>query len=400
MHLVEKEFVKFMNKNKSLNFKQLNIAYSGGVDSEVLLFLASKYFTTQVLALHVNHGISNNAIAWENNCLNNAKKYNVDIKVAHFQLANEKSNLEEKARILRYGFFEDNMTKDTALLTGHHMDDQAETFFLRLMRGSGVDGLGAMRPVRDFSKGKLIRPFLTVTKDDLIDFALKHDLTWVEDESNKDTHYDRNFIRNEVMPLLKTRWKKASHLISRSAMHCQEASISLEEKNQKELLEITIDNNKLDRNKFKSFTKEKQISFLRLWIKKQSNVSLDLKVLHVILSEVIYSHSDSNACYQSKDFFIRVFKDKIYFIKKEQKIDFIVSNSLYEVKKSDKRIENKILINGVNKKIKDVLKEKNIPYWERNEYSLFFNKENQLVAVGDIFSDYFNNDFVVEKKYI
>lgn len=113
--------------------------------------------------------------------------------------------LEDKARIARYGAFAEIMNKQTTLVTGHHIDDQVETLFLNLMRGAGLDGLSAMPSIKTFSSGFHSRPFLNISKEDLKAYAIENNISWVEDESNNDSVYDRNFIRNEVMPLIKTR---------------------------------------------------------------------------------------------------------------------------------------------------------------------------------------------------
>ena len=400
MHIVEKEFVTFMEKAMTeFDFKNLNVAFSGGVDSVVLLYLFNKYYNDKTCALHVNHGISKNALDWETKCINSAKSYGVEIKVAHFHLAEEKSNLEEKARLLRYGFFEDNMNSQSALITGHHMDDQAETFFLRLMRGAGIEGLSGMRPIRDFSTGKFLRPLLTVTKDDIIDFAQFHNLTWVEDESNKDCHYDRNFIRNQIMPLLKTRWNKASSLISRSASHCQKATDIVITDTVNEINDISLSDTQLDKSLFLNKTKEKQLNILRYWIKLKSNgILLDSKPLSVIIDEVISSKNDSSACYEGQTFFIRIYKNRICFLYKNETFEFNVLNDS-TIRKEDNRVVSKILINGVNKKIKNVLKENDVPYWDRSKYSLFFNNDDQLVSVGSIFSDFASDTLIIEKNF-
>ncbi|TBT52011.1 tRNA lysidine(34) synthetase TilS [Vibrio parahaemolyticus] len=202
---------------------QINIALSGGVDSIVLAHAASRVSHESLYCLHVNHGISDNAKKWESFCFEFCKQIGAKFKSKQFHLKGV-NNLESVARDCRYEFFIENLSDGDVLLTAHHMDDQAETFLLRLMRGAGVDGLASMRPTRDLGNGILARPLLGYSKDELMAYAKENDLKWVEDESNQSSDYDRNFLRNEVLPLLRTRWGNASSSISKSASLCQLAS--------------------------------------------------------------------------------------------------------------------------------------------------------------------------------
>lgn len=389
MHIVEKEFKEFVESYKDIN--DFYVAYSGGVDSQVLLYLSNKYIKSNTIALHVNHGISSNAKEWENFCSNTSKKYNISIKTANFQLKEEKSNLEEKARELRYGFFEENVKENSALMTGHHLDDQAETFMLRLMRGAGVDGLSSMQPERSFNGGKLIRPLLNVSKEEIIDFANSVNLKWVEDESNKDVHYDRNFIRNEVMPLLRTRWNHANKAIARSATHCQKAKKQSDIISAENLESVSINENEIDSIKLMKFNNEEQKNVIRAWLKSKNLKMPDEKALNVLISEVVTSRKDSKACFTGKDYEIKKSFNTIYFVKKNQDIIFKINEDSCQV--SMTKTNEKMLYKGKVKKLKVILKEEKIPEWERDFYPVYKIKD-VVVAVGNIYSDGVEHLFV------
>lgn len=395
MHIVEKEFKDFINgfKNKEHFF----VAYSGGVDSQVLLYLSNKYIKDKTTALHVNHGISDNAQTWTSFCEKTSKKYGIVIKNAFFKLKEEKANLEEKARELRYDFFKDNVKSNQVLMTGHHLDDQAETFILRLMRGSGVDGLASMQPVRPFHSGELIRPLLNVSKEDIIDFANSVNLEWVEDESNKDTHYDRNFIRNEVMPLLRTRWNHANKAIARSAKHCQKHKEKQEKNSKKELTKVlNKNNNQIDVLKLIKYSFEEQKSIVREWLKSKDIKMPDEKALNSLINEVVTAKSDTNACFEGKTYQIRKSFNNLFFVEKNKKVCFnLVSETKVQISfdKSNKRM----LYKGQMKKLKVILKEEKVPNWEREYYPIYLEGDN-ILSLGDIKSD-FSSDIIVKKYY-
>ncbi len=376
MHIVEKEFKESIG---DLNNDHYFIAYSGGVDSQVLLHLAAKYLPNKVTALHVNHGISDNAFAWENACKETAESLSVTFDVARFDLKNKKSNLEEVARKLRYDFFEKAMSDNDVILTGHHLDDQAETFMLRLMRGSGVDGLASMSSIRPLNKGFLARPLLNVTKEEIYDYALKEKLSWVEDESNKSSDYDRNFIRNEVLPLLKTRWGKASHSIARSAKHCEETKEATREKSE-ELLKTVLVDDCLDVKKIELLEDKEQKMVVRSWLKNNNLLMPSEKNLDVILKEVIFSRSGSKSCFKMQNYEMKKSFDKVYLIFDGLTPEFgIVDNCLVETNVSKLKMQYK----GTLRTFKYIMKAEKIPYWERSHYFASMNG-SEVMAFGDI----------------
>lgn len=383
MHIVEKSFVSFI---ESVEFKKINtvfIAYSGGVDSQVLLYLASKYLSNEIVGLHVNHGISENATKWENFCKETATKLSVGFSAAHFELADQHSNLEEVARQCRHGFFEENVKEKDVILTGHHLDDQTETFMLRLMRGSGVDGLSAMQQIRDYGKGKLMRPLLEVSKEDIKDFAVENQLEWVEDESNKSSDYDRNFIRNEVMPLLKSRWEKANYAIARSASHCQDTKKELDKITETDLNKVRTSENALHAGLLSEYSYDAQKRMVRLWLSKSNLKMPTAKNLNVILRQVIQSKSDSNGVFKTKEYELRKSFGFIYLVmmdEPELKFEPVDGCELVDVNP-----EMRLRYKGTNRNFKYVMKYERVPYWLRDKYKASVcKKTGEIKAFGDI----------------
>ncbi len=210
----------------------VRVAYSGGVDSHVLLYAVCELRQSgpwAVSAIHVNHGLHPQALAWEDHCLAVCQRLGVVCTVEHLKVrAIGTEGLEAAARRLRYATFARHIGVGEALLTAHHLDDQAETVLLQLLRGAGVRGLAAMPGVMDFSNGTLVRPLLGFARAELLTYAQRHRLQWIEDTSNRDLGRSRNFIRHQVLPLLEQRWPQAKRVIARAGRHAAEASALLD----------------------------------------------------------------------------------------------------------------------------------------------------------------------------
>lgn len=204
-------------------------AFSGGLDSTVLLHLL-KTAALPVKALHVNHQLQPAAGRWVEHCRSVSAQLGVPIYVMDVRIdPNDPSGPEAAARSARYSAFRSVMKPGDCLATAHHQDDQAETVLLRLMRGAGVAGLAAMRPVTEFPPGLLWRPLLHRTRADLRRHAERRQLPWVEDPHNLDPRYSRSFLRSEIFPRLQQRWPQAVEQLARTAEHCADAVELLDE---------------------------------------------------------------------------------------------------------------------------------------------------------------------------
>lgn len=205
-------------------YSQLIIGYSGGLDSTVLLHALNTILElkTKLIAVHINHGISPNANSWQQHCAQWCQQHNIAY-IAKTVTFDSSSNIEEHARQARYEVFSSLFPKNACLLLGHHQDDQAETILLQLF---------LRYRHRWFSRNERIKPMairnnsqtiITLFAQQLEHYAKTHQLTWIEDESNQDTRYVRNYLRHEVMPTIAQKWPAAVENMSRSAMHCQQA---------------------------------------------------------------------------------------------------------------------------------------------------------------------------------
>jgi tRNA(Ile)-lysidine synthase len=208
------------------------VAFSGGLDSTVLLHLLARLREVHALpplsAIHIHHGLQGVADSWVGLCHAQCEALDIPLQVRHVRVG-EGASLERAAREARYAAFAELLGVGEVLLTAQHQDDQAETLLLRLLRGAGVRGLAAMPVVRPLAAGQLLRPLLGVTRAELEGWARREQLAWIEDPSNLDIRLSRNFLRHEVLPRLAQHWPAAGAVLARDAEQLAEAAVLLDE---------------------------------------------------------------------------------------------------------------------------------------------------------------------------
>ncbi len=204
------------------------IAYSGGLDSTVLLHLLASQrdaLPAPLAAVHIHHGLQAHADGWLDHCMAQCTALAVPCQALRVSVARDSGEgLEAAARRARYRAIAGVMAPGDMLLTAHHQDDQAETLLLQLLRGSGVAGLAAMAPRKPFASGWHARPLLDFSRVQLHAYAEAKQLQWIDDPSNFDTSLARNQLRQKVMPLLHEHTPAVAATLSRSARHCAEAT--------------------------------------------------------------------------------------------------------------------------------------------------------------------------------
>lgn len=214
------------------------VAFSGGLDSTVLLHvlarLADRHELPVIRAIHVHHGLQAVADDWPAHCQVVCDELGIALKVVQVQVE-PGASVEQAARAARYQAFSSCLGEGELLLTGQHRDDQAETVLFRLLRGAGVRGLAAMPVERPLGGGRLVRPLLGVSRETLETYATSNALAWVEDPSNQQYAHTRNYLRHEVLPLLRQRWPQAASALARTAAHMAEAQQLLDELAQQDL---------------------------------------------------------------------------------------------------------------------------------------------------------------------
>ncbi len=212
----------------------LLVGLSGGLDSTVLLHALAADAAVRargLRAIHVRHDLQPAAAAWAQHCVEFCAAMQVALQVVpvHVRLGSG-LGLEGAAREARHAAFAAALAPAEVLVLAHHRDDQAETVLLRLLRASGSGGLAAMRGSRLFAQGRLWRPLLELPRAALLGYAQAHELRWIDDPSNADAAFDRNFLRHRVLPVLRTRWPGADAALARSAaLLAEDAALLAEE---------------------------------------------------------------------------------------------------------------------------------------------------------------------------
>ncbi len=301
------------------------IGFSGGVDSRVLLRLAALYRAQrpdlELLAVHVHHGLSLHADQWLEQCRSWANEEQIPFVAEHVSLDLESGDsVEQLARNARYQALASHIHPGDVLLTGQHLDDQTETFLLALKRGSGPKGLSSMAQCALFGGGELLRPLLDVTRGDIEHFAHAQQLTWLEDDSNQDTRFDRNFLRHKVVPVISERWPSFNKAVRRSARLCAKQEQLLAELLKPELEACLNSFQGVEIDKLSRCSELKRDQLLRMWLDAQTSVLPSETQLQQLWNDVALAKSDANPNLVLAFGSIRRFKSHLYWVTPQQDI--------------------------------------------------------------------------------
>ncbi len=327
------------------------IAYSGGVDSHVLLHLCSQLknspagFEQSFSAVYIDHGLSSHSKKWGKHCQHICFELDIPLTIIEVDAAPKNGQSPEaSARTARYQAYGQLLDDNECLLTAQHLDDQAETLLLQLLRGSGTKGLSAMPRVKPFSKGYLCRPILDYRKLDILDYAKQHQLQWIEDESNEDERFDRNYLRQTVLPILEKRWPAAKESFAKSAEVLAESQLLLDSVAESDIQKLYYVNTEgvleadkllleptLELLSYAPENEQKTLfsydvsirqeyarlnNLLRHWININYLPMPSKKILEQIVHSVIYAREDAMPLVSwSRDAFhceVRRYRDKLY----------------------------------------------------------------------------------------
>jgi len=216
------------------------VAFSGGIDSTVLAHLLVKQRRKlgRLRLAHVDHSLQPASAAWSRHCARMARQWDVPFLSLKADIRRGKESPEAAARDARYELLVGAMERGEVLVTAQHRDDQAETLLLQLMRGAGIAGLAAMPSIASFGPGFLARPLLGVSRREIEILARQAKLSWIEDPSNADTRFSRNFLRQRLMPLMREHWPGVDKALARTATHMAEAASALQERAAEDLARL------------------------------------------------------------------------------------------------------------------------------------------------------------------
>lgn len=242
------------------------VAYSGGLDSTVLLHALLRAKVARVEAVHVHHGLQAAAEDWVAHCARHCRAWRVPLHVQRVDVIEAGQGMEAAAREARYRALRTQMHAGEIVALAHHRDDQAETVLLRLLRGTGLSGLAAMRPLQPFANGQLWRPWLDTPRRELLAYAQRHGLEWIEDPQNQGSEFARSFLRGEILPRLVRHWPAAARNLARAAELAAESSELLREVASADLVEIGEPHGPLPIPALRALTAARRHNLLRAWI--------------------------------------------------------------------------------------------------------------------------------------
>jgi tRNA(Ile)-lysidine synthase len=295
------------------------LAYSGGIDSRVLLHLLSlRSQQFEIMPWHVNHGLQDIAAEMEAFCRASASLYGFKIKLSHLNLDAQGSNIEARARYARYALFEQFLGQNDCLLTAHHADDQAETFLLNSLRGSGSAGLRGIARARDIGRSYLLRPLLEISRQEIADYAAQQALEWHDDPSNSSQRFNRNYLRNQVMPLIKKRWPGYLESI-RSVVSIQaEIQDTLDELAEQDYQQARLNKSlasdaPLSCGVLRELSRSRQKNLIRYWLKHFGYPGLPQARLNELVGQLNASR-DAMPLIAATDYDIRLYDQSLFVV--------------------------------------------------------------------------------------
>jgi tRNA(Ile)-lysidine synthase len=311
-----------------LSATHIIVAYSGGVDSHVLLHalhLARQHANLdfQLSAIHIHHGLSQHADQWQAHCQQVCTRLDITFQTANVSVAAlPRQSLEAQAREARYNKLVELAPVNCQVLLAQHQDDQLETFLLQLKRGAGPKGLSAMnrewvinsRLQPDKQVG-FYRPLLDTTQQAILDYAQQHNLKWCEDESNQNTDFERNFLRHDVLPILQHRWPEISRSVARSSALCAKQQVLLDEICDNKLKFIQASANSLYLTELKLLSTSWLHQLVRYWLSELSIQSPSLTVLNQLRPEVLDAAEDATPILQWNGWQFRRFDQQLFVIR-------------------------------------------------------------------------------------
>jgi tRNA(Ile)-lysidine synthase len=396
------------------------VALSGGLDSTVLLhaLAASRAARERGLrAVHVDHGLNADSAMWARQCADFAKQIGVPLETRTVDIARTPGlGLEATARRARYGAIEEMLHAGEILALAHHRDDQAETVLLKLLRGAGPEGLGAMRTLRRLGRGFAWRPLLTLPRASLRGYAEEHKLVWIEDPSNADFSLDRNFLRIEVLPRIARRWPEAEASIAQSAQWARAAADFIDDEAERALAQVQgLDPATLRFREWLALPDALRDPVLRRWLRSIALPEPTQFQVAELVRQLGEAGEDRQPCVRWPGVEVRRYRDLLHalaplqFAPLDWTAEFTgealvlpaeigvlrlvaLTNEAVPPRLSKpafvrfRRGGENLRLSGTafTRELRDLLQEAGIPPWQRSRLPLVFGADGELLAVADL----------------
>lgn len=392
------------------------VAYSGGLDSHVLLHLCAQHVAKQMRAVYIHHGLQDEAEQWAARCAKTCEALHIPFKTIHVDASKRAGESpEETARKARYAALKSELEVGECLLTAHHQDDQSETVLLQLFRGAGVAGLAAMPRLHKFDKNFHGRPLLNFSQQEILDYANENHLNWVEDPSNADTNFDRNLLRHDILPVIKKRWLKLDDSLAKMAVQQQDALEILEAMANIDLASIvTQQRDVIEVAGLLKLSQARQLNVLRTWLHLCADDAPTANVLHQIIESVLPAADDAcpEVCWGESE--IRRYQGELYCLKRVEhdasetfdwqpkkniklgglgcelqnqqgvkqglKAELLNENLTVKFRLGGEKIRPAGRHNTHS--LKNLMQEEGIPPWQRSRMPLIYYKDELVCVVG------------------
>ena len=296
--------------------KKYWVGYSGGADSTALLAAMHEcrdQLQAPLRAIHFHHGLQDSADDWQEHCRSFCRSRDIELVSERLEISlTERSSLEEEARNCRYRAIAGILGEQEMYLTAHHAEDQAETLFINLMRGSGVEGLAGIPALRTLDKGWVARPLLDQHRSDLVQFLETRRIEWLTDPSNEDTGFDRNYLRQALFPQLEKRWPGVVKRLSRTARNARVTATAMAEFIENQSGDLIRDPSKMPLQKLLELEPEMQTLIIRQWLRRHEVPALPESRLKEFLDQLGGSNLTSQAEVQWGDWMIKRYQRDIW----------------------------------------------------------------------------------------
>ncbi len=398
---------------------RLCVALSGGRDSVVLLHALSclplrKTALLNLSAIHVHHGLSPNADAWADFCAEFCRQCAVPLQVVRVEVPrNGGEGLEAAARRLRHAAFAECSADWLAL--AHHRDDQAETVLLNLLRGAGVAGAAGMLAERPQRSGPvLLRPMLEVSRAEIDEYAAINALRWIDDESNEDQHYRRNFLRQSVMPRLAEKFPGAARALARTAGHLAEGALLLDELAVIDRAALATAAGRIAQQGFNALSRPRARNLLRFELVSAGFRAPDTRWIDEALRQLASPGGAAETCVATADGELHVYRGELYVVARRRpvpkealrwngeselpwgdgRVCFVptvgagvrrdllaIGETRLDVRRGGERLQPDV--RRPRRTLRNLLQETGIPPWERDRLPCLWSG-SQLVWIGGL----------------